>query len=99
MNREEALQKLKSFCAYQPRCNSEAREKLQDLGLSDSEGEKILEQLVKESYLSEERYAVHFARGRFRIKNWGRLKIKFALFQKQVNKHSIEKGLAEIDEA
>jgi regulatory protein len=65
----------KKFCAYQPRCRSEARHKLLVLGLQETDRKEILEQLVKENHLSGERFACYFSRGRFRIKKWGREKM------------------------
>ena len=98
MTWEEGMQKMKNFCAYQPRCCSEAREKLRSLELGESARQEILEQLIKENHLSEERYASSFSRGRFRIKKWGRIKIKYALMQKQVNPKAIEQALGEIED-
>lgn len=95
---EQALQKLRHYCAYQERCHYEVKEKLYSLGLRKQQVEESLSQLIEEDYLNEERFATAFARGRFRMKQWGRVKIKYELKQKQVSEYCIKKALQEIDE-
>ena len=98
-SKEEALQKAKQYCAYQERCHSEVKEKLYSLGLHKNEVDELLSELISDNYLNEERFAVQFAGGKFRIKQWGRIKIKYALKQKQVSEYSIKKALAAINES
>jgi len=98
-SKEEALQKAKQYCAYQERCHSEAKEKLYSFGLNKNEVDELLSELITGNYLNEERFAIQFAGGKFRIKQWGRIKIKYALKQKQVSAYCIKKALAVIDEA
>jgi len=95
---EEALQKAKQYCAYQERSHSEVKEKLYSLGMNKKEVDELLSELISENYLNEERFAIQFAGGKFRIKQWGRVKIKYALKQKQVSEYCIKKALAAIDE-
>ena len=99
LSKEQALQKLKHYCAYQERCHSEVKAKLYQLGVWKQEHDEIISTLIEENYLNEERFAMAFARGRFRMKQWGRVKIKYELKQKQVSDYCIKKGLKEIDEA
>ena len=96
--KEEALQKAKQYCAYQERCHSEVKEKLYSLGMNKNEVDELLSELISDNYLNEERFAIQFAGGKFRIKQWGRIKIKYALKQKQVSEYCIKKALAAIDE-
>jgi len=95
---QEALSKIKNYCAYQERCHSEVKEKLYSYGLHKSDVEPIMSTLVEENYLNEERFAILFAGGKFRIKQWGRVKIKYELKQKQVSEYCIKKALNSIDE-
>ena len=95
---DQALPKAKHYCAYQERCHSEVKDKLYSFGLNKKEVEQILSQLIEENYLNEERFAIQFAGGRFRIKQWGRVKIKYELKQKQVSEYSIKKALEQIKE-
>jgi regulatory protein len=98
LTREQALQKLKHYCAYQERCHSEVKEKLYNLGVWKKEHDWIIATLIEENYLNEERFAIAFAGGKFRIKHWGRVKIKYELKQKQVSDYSIKKALKQIEE-
>jgi regulatory protein len=98
LTKEEALQKAKHYCAYQERCHSEVKEKLYGFGLWKNDVEDLLSTLIEEDYLNEERFAIQFAGGRFRLKQWGRVKIKYELKQKKVSEYLIKKALKEIDE-
>ncbi|MBL0356745.1 MAG: RecX family transcriptional regulator [Chitinophagaceae bacterium] len=93
-----ALPKLKQYCAYQERCHSEAKEKLAGYGVYGDDAAEIISKLIEEDYLNEERFATHFAGGRFRMKQWGRVKIRYELKQKQVSEYCIKKALKSIDE-
>ena len=96
---QKALQKAKQYCAYQERCHSEMREKLYSFNLRKKEVEVLLVQLIEENYLNEERFALAFAGGKFRMKKWGREKIKHALKQKQVSDYCISKAVALLSNA
>lgn len=98
LSKEQALQKLKHYCAYQERCHSEVREKLFSLGVWKRDHDEIIASLIEENYLNEERFAVAFAGGKWRVKRWGRVKIKYELKQKQVSEYCIKKALKEIEE-
>ena len=97
-SKEEALQKAKQYCAYQERCHSEVKEKLYSFGMNKKEVDELLSELISDNYLNEERFAIQFAGGKFRIKQWGRIKIKYALKQKQVSEYCIKKALTVIGE-
>ncbi|MBP6430685.1 MAG: RecX family transcriptional regulator [Ferruginibacter sp.] len=92
----QALQKVKHYCSYQERCHSEVVSKLYDLGVYKKEHDEILSTLIQENYLNEERFAIQFAGGRFRLKQWGKVKIKYELKSKQVSEYCIKKALASI---
>jgi regulatory protein len=98
VSKEQALQKAKHYCGYQERSHSEVKEKLYSFGLFRSDVEQLLSQLIEENYLNEERFAQQFAGGKFRMKHWGRMKIKHELKQKQVSEYCIKKAMKEIDE-
>lgn len=97
--KEQALQKLKQYCAYQERCHQEVREKLTSLGIKNAQRDEIIATLIEENYLNEERFAIAFAGGKFRIKQWGRVKIKQELRQRQVSDYCIKKSLSQIEES
>jgi regulatory protein len=97
LNKELALKKAKYYCAYQERCHSEVKEKLYSLGLYKNAVEELVATLVEGNYLNEERFAIQFAGGRFRMKQWGKVKIKYELKKKQVSDYCIKKALAAIE--
>lgn len=99
LTKEQALQKLRHYCRYQERCHSEVREKLWQLGVKRSDHDELIASLIEDDYLNEERFAMQFASGKYRIKQWGRVKIKYELKQKQVSDYSIKKSLQQIEEA
>lgn len=93
----EARQKIARFCAYQERAHAEVEEKLYSYGLSRDEVEEILAWLITENFVNEERFAIAYAGGKFRVKRWGKLKIKLYLQQKKVSDYSLNKALNAID--
>lgn len=95
---EMALQKIRHYCAYQERNHVETREKLYGYGLRKHEVDDILASLINDNFLNEERYALAFAGGKFRMKQWGRVKIKYALKLHSVSDYCIRKALASINE-
>jgi regulatory protein len=94
---EQALQKARHYCGYQERCHSEVQEKLYSFGLRKPQVEAALATLIEENYLNEERFAIQYAGGHFRLKHWGRVRIRYQLKQKQVSEYCIKKALAGID--
>lgn len=95
---QEALEKLKRYCAYQERCHQEVRTKLLSLKIYGDWLEEIIVQLVEENYLNEERYARSYARGKHNIKLWGKTKIKTELKRRKISDYCIRKAMEEIDE-
>jgi regulatory protein len=92
----EALNQLKKYCAYQERCQQEIRQKLAKWPLTKEEQEFVIAELISEGYLNEERFARSFARGKFKIKKWGRKKIVYSLRSKGISEYCIRLGLQEI---
>lgn len=98
LTEEQVLRKLKHYCAYQERCHQEARDKIYSFGLNKNDVEKLIAQLIEEDYLNEERFAIQYSGGKFRMNEWGRIKIRHALQQKKVSEYCIKKALTQIDE-
>ncbi len=94
----QALIKAQMSCAYQERCQQEMRDKLYEWGLHSNEVENIIADLISTNFLNEERFAKAFAGGKFRIKKWGKVKIKIELKKRKISDYCIRKGLAEIDD-
>lgn len=97
LTREQALQKLRQYCAYQERCHYEVEQKLWKLGVKKKEHGEIMASLIEDDYLNEERFAIQYAGGKFRMNDWGRKKIFYALKEKKVSDYSIQKALKQIE--
>jgi regulatory protein len=98
VGKEQAILSIRHFCAYQERAQQEVRDKLYELGMTMPEVEEIIADLISENFLNEERFAISFAGGHFRIKGWGKLKINHALYQKKVSNFNIKMALQSIDQ-
>lgn len=98
LSKEDALKKLQRYCAYQDRCHNEVRSKLLDLGVYGDTLEEVMADLIIDKFLDEERFARSYARGKFRLKKWGRVRIQQELKLRRVSAYCIKKGLSEIDE-
>ncbi len=94
---EEAEEKIAAFCAYQERCVWEVRRKLFEKGIAEAQIEKLIGFLLREKFIDEGRYARAFSRGKFRLKKWGKNRIRMELKMRQVPEDLIRKGLLEID--
>lgn len=97
-NPDIALVKMQNWCAYQERCQQETRDKLYEFGLWPEAVENIIAKLIEDNFLNEERFACSFARGKFNIKKWGKIKIKQELKQRRINDYCIKKAMKEIDD-
>lgn len=95
----EALKKLQRYCAYQDRCHTEVRSKLLDLGIYGDELEEVMAQLITDNFLNEERFARSYARGKFNIKKWGRIRIRQELKRRHITDYCMRKAMEEIEEA
>ncbi|MBK79035.1 MAG: recombinase RecX [Flavobacteriaceae bacterium] len=89
--------KIKHFCSYQERCHQEVKNKLIKLNLSKKEIEKIIVYLIENNYLNESRFAKIFAGGKFRIKNWGKIRIIRELKNRKISDYNIKLALEEIN--
>jgi regulatory protein len=98
LTKEQALQKLRHYCRYQERCRSEVENKLFELRINKNMHNEMIDGLIDEDYLNEERFALAFAIGKFKMKQWGRKKIFYELKVKKLSSEIIQKGLEQIDE-
>jgi regulatory protein len=99
LTKEQAIPKIRHYCAYQERSQAEVKEKLYSLGLWKQDVEEITSLMIGENCLNEERFAMLFAGSKFRIKKWGKKKIKWELQQKRVSAYCIQKALESINQA
>jgi regulatory protein len=92
----EATQKLESYCAYQDRCHEEVIAKLRAMGMIQEAIDVIAVHLIQHNFLNEERFARSFARGKHRIKHWGKVRITNELKVRNISQRNITTGLSEI---
>ncbi|HMR57680.1 MAG TPA: regulatory protein RecX [Cyclobacteriaceae bacterium] len=95
----EALTKIQRYCAYQERSHKEVKTKLFEYGLYANQVDDLISQLITDGFLNEQRFAKAYAGGKFRMKKWGRLKIKNELEFLGLTKNCIRQGLKELDDA
>ena len=94
----EAQKKLEYYCAYQDRCHVEVIAKLKEMGMISKARDKIVADLIRANYLNETRFSKSFARGKFRIKKWGKNRIIRELKKRGISDFNIKLGLKEISE-
>lgn len=92
----EALQKLEHFCAYQERCHDEVVSKLYSLKMTTDETDQIIVKLIEGNFLNETRFACSFARGKHRMKSWGKIRITNELKMRNISSTNINLALKEI---
>jgi len=94
----DALDKMAKYCAYQERCVKDVRDKLKTLDLPQEEKDKILDYLLDNRFVNDERFAKSFVRGKVNQSGWGLNKIRFHLMQKGIAKETIDEALGQTDE-
>ena len=90
--------KLQYYCSYQDRCHKEVKAKLKSFKISSEELNEIVSNLIKDNYLNESRFSKSFVRGKFNIKNWGKVRIVNELKLRNISIYNINLGLKEIDD-
>ena len=95
---DELQKKMEYYCVYQDRCHQEVERKMTEYQLIPEAKEKILLHLMQHNFLNEERFSRSFARGKFRIKNWGKQRIVRELKNKNISNYNIKSALKEINE-
>ncbi len=95
---EWALKKMMYFCAFQERSLFDVQYKLKEFNLQPRINSEIIDKLIKDNYLNEERFVKEFTIGKFRINKWGKNKIIQALQIKKIPESYIQTGIREIDE-
>lgn len=95
---QEAYLALAALCAQAEHCQWEMTEKMRRWELSEEAQARIMERLVKERYVDDERYARAFVKDKVRYNKWGRRKIEQALWQKHIDDDIRQRILDEIDD-
>ena len=92
------VEKIQSYCIYQDRCEKEVKKKLYTFNVEKDLQLKIINYLIDNDYLNEERFTKLFIQGKLRIKKWGKMKLKFELKSRGVENSMIDKYINEISD-
>ena len=84
---DEAKKKIARYCAYQERCHKEVNDKLREMGMIPAAIDQIISELITNNFLNELRFSEAFARGKFRIKKWGKSRIVSELKQRNISEY------------
>ncbi|TDI70286.1 MAG: RecX family transcriptional regulator [Bacteroidetes bacterium] len=93
---KEAKSRLENYCAYQERCHKEVHQKLKEMHMIRDAIDLIIHHLLQHDYLNETRFAQAFARGKFRTKKWGKIRIIRELRLRDISKYNIDLAMKEI---
>ena len=91
----DSLSKIKNYCSKREVCVFDAIKKLNSWGIDETD--EIIKALIKDSFIDEKRYAFAYANDHYKIKKWGKNKIKANLVEKNIHQKIIELGLESID--
>ena len=95
---QEAFLQLATVCAQAEHCEKEMRDKLKRWGVEESAQNRIIQRLINERYIDDERYARAFVKDKIRYNKWGRRKVQQALWLKHIDSEIQQRVLDEIDE-
>lgn len=98
LSSDQVLDKIAKYCAYQERCVKDVCDKMKTFDIPEMEKTKILEYLIDNRFVSDERFARSFVRGKINQSGWGLNKIRFHLMQKGIAKDTIDEALGQTDE-
>lgn len=98
MEREIAMKRAASFCAESERNVAEVERKLRKWGVDDDDIDSIIDRLKSDDFLNEERYCKAYINDRFRLNHWGKVKIRYELGKRDVDRQYIDAALADIDD-
>jgi len=95
---EEAYLQLAAVCAQSEHCEQEMRDKMKRWQIELEVQNKIIERLINERYIDNERYARAFVKDKIYYNKWGRRKVQQALWLKHIDEEIQQVVLDEIDD-
>lgn len=98
MDRKQALSKTMALCARQEYCESDIRGKLKIWGITESDSDHIIEELIRQKFIDDLRFTIAFVRDKIRFNQWGRIKIRYMLIGRKISGLIISQALDGIDE-
>jgi regulatory protein len=97
-NQSEIVKKLQRYCVYQDRCHKDVVDKMKLMKIPYSLHDNVIVELIKDDFLNEERFVFSFVRGKFRIKRWGKIKLRNELFQRNITSVLINNAISQIND-
>jgi recX family len=98
MEREIAMKRAASFCAESERSVAEVERKLRKWGVDGDDIDNIIDKLKSDDFVNDERYCKAYINDRFRLNHWGKVKIRYELGKRDVDRQYIDAALADIDD-
>ena len=98
IDKNEILKKMAALCSRSEQCSVDIHKKVTAAGLSGEEADEIVEKLISENFINDERYVRSYVADKFRINRWGRIKMKYYLKMKGLQDDLIKKELDAIDD-
>lgn len=93
----ELLERAAMLCSSSEKCSGEIREKLLQWGMNEEDTGKALDYLIENRFIDDRRFAGYFVRDKLKFNRWGRVKIRYALKQKNLDEQIIGEALEHID--
>lgn len=92
-----ALNKSMTLCSRRELCSGDIRARLDSWGLPAHVCEKVINELIKENFINDQRFAQAFARDKFKYNKWGKIKINAHLKAKHIQPELIRSALDSLD--
>lgn len=95
---QDVYKKMAALCSRAEQCSPDVRKKIIAADLNNEEADEIIEKLIEEKFIDDQRYVRFYVSEKFRINKWGKVKIRYYLRMKGLDDNLIQKGLDEMDE-
>src|SRR6056297_2869218 len=93
---KQALEKAQNLCAQKEKCIEDIKQKFYQWGINRNDFEPLITKLIEDKFIDEERFTKAFVKEKFRFNKWGKVKIEYALKQKNIPEDYIHKALNQI---
>ncbi len=93
---KEALAKATEICSRSEKCSFDIVLKCREWQLPREETDQLVAFLIQEKFIDQQRYADSFVSDKFRFNKWGKIKLAYALRQKQMEEKYIREALSRL---
>jgi len=97
LSSKEAKQRARRFCALRERSPQEVFDRIQSWGLSGQETQQIVDILIEDGFINEQRFAYAYCHDKFEFNSWGKQKIKAGIYPHKISPQIVEEALDRID--